>query len=1013
MSLKPEGCTSCPLYNSTMVSGAGVRPAKVVFLDVAPPSWAASALVDRGGKLVKFLLEELKKKEGNTGPVTKMVNEMFFMYTLGCGTNTPTVDTIRKCRDTVTSSRLLQTGASVVVALGPMALTFLGIKDKITEVRGSKMEIDFYGKKLTVLPSFSTSQLLANPGLSDIAKRDYQKAAELVQGKPLDSINIEELTSGYTIPKTLEEAIAACDEFSSYTHDNKTVSNSLMSLDFETTSLFAWDPKARVIAVSCAVNEGKALSMFVCHSKSPYTFKDIAPSLMKLLGSPHPKTWWNYKYDLGIAKYALSRQLKEAARQDTNFIQLVEAATGRTFEEVINTPIVNTRWDGMLAEHMLEEEKTGQYSLKVVVGEHYPSLIGYEKPLHEELSKLEAEFVQNTVSKAVGKTSSNPFTPLVHGSSNFSLDEELTSLTEKLKDLKASKRRKGISSEEKFIIEKTIDVLDTRVTHLKKVISNTVKLAEKYANMFTNSPDVPLDKGITFEDVSPDLMLPYAAIDADLTWRISQKQRVRAHQEDTPQVAKNEGRSPMIKLMDLHYIPLTEALVDMQVEGVRVNRSYLLGAYNKLYDDAIELEKDIVAKLQQDLNKTVTSEMLNNSTSLANIMIAGYGLPKIKTTDAGEASADKDVMQEWADMGNPVAGMIIKFRAMTKGRTTYLRNLLDLSNYDGRIHGSIHVNGTATGRLSSTNPNLQNQPPEIAGVKIKAAFVPTDTSSSASEVEKLICKKYNWSENEEMCIVDMDFAGAEVRGLTTYAKDKSLLEALDSGLDMHSWVASMCFGETYDAINTARNVPKNLQTENDKRLTTLRKHAKAVVFGIIFCISAPKLANDLGITTDEAEKLMNTFFTRFPNIENYIRTTKEKVYSKGILRTPTGRARRFPLAAYGGSIGAACARQGVNFLVQGFTSEIVNRVLINCKSKFKSIRARMILTVHDSLVFEMPVSELNKLEAFLKENVRDFIKATFPQVPVEVPYDVEVGPSYGEAKSSISDYYAKKCNSVV
>jgi DNA polymerase-1 len=339
--------------------------------------------------------------------------------------------------------------------------------------------------------------------------------------------------------------------------------------------------------------------------------------------------------------------------------------------------------------------------------------------------------------------------------------------------------------------------------------------------------------------------------------------------------------------------------------------------------------------------------------------------------------------------------------------------LLDLSNYDGRIHGSIHVNGTATGRLSSTNPNLQNQPPEIAGVKIKAAFVPTDTSSSASEVEKLICKKYNWSENEEMCIVDMDFAGAEVRGLTTYAKDKSLLEALDSGLDMHSWVASMCFGETYEAINTARNVPKNLQTENDKRLTTLRKHAKAVVFGIIFCISAPKLANDLGITTDEAEKLMNTFFTRFPNIENYIRTTKEKVYSKGILRTPTGRARRFPLAAYGGSIGAACARQGVNFLVQGFTSEIVNRVLINCKSKFKSIRARMILTVHDSLVFEMPVSELNKLEAFLKENVRDFIKATFPQVPVEVPYDVEVGPSYGEAKSSISDYYAKKCNSVV
>ena len=185
------------------------------------------------------------------------------------------------------------------------------------------------------------------------------------------------------------------------------------------------------------------------------------------------------------------------------------------------------------------------------------------------------------------------------------------------------------------------------------------------------------------------------------------------------------------------------------------------------------------------------------------------------------------------------------------------------------------------------------------------------------------------------------------------------------------------------------------------------------MFGIIFCISAPKLAGDLGISVDEADKLMNTFFSRFPNIEKYISGTKEKVYRTGILRTPTGRARRFPLASYGGSIGAASARQGVNFLVQGFTSEIVNRVLINCKANFHKIRARLILTVHDSLVFELPVSELPKLEDFLREHVRDFIRSTFPQVPVEVPYDVEVGPSYGEAKSSIMDYYAKMRDSMV
>jgi len=786
-----------------------------------------------------------------------------------------------------------------------------------------------------------------------------------------------------------------------------------MSLDFETTSLFAWDPKAKIIAVSCSVDSGKALSMFVDHKDSQYTFREIAPWLMKLLGSSHPKCWWNYKYDYGMAKHALTRQLKELALQDSSFVPELERVTGRVFSDIISTPIVNTRWDGMLAEHMLEEEKTGQYSLKVVVGEHFPSLIGYEKPLHEELTQLEGKFIEDRILASMQPTKRDAFTFLQHSSANTTHMEELEGLDQSIKSLKSLKRKKGLSAEDKFNIDKSIDMLDKRHAQAKKVKSAVTRLSEKYANLFVKDTSIPLPQGITFEDVKPELMLPYAAIDADLTWRISQAQRIRAYREDPPAVATQEGRSPMYKLMDVHYIPLTEALSDMQVEGVRVDRNYLTTAYNKLYDDAIVLEKQILDEVSRDVGKTITSETLNNSTALANLMIAGYGLPKVKTTDAGDASADKDVMQEWADLGNQVAKKIILYRAMTKGRTTYLRNLLDLSAYDGRIHGSIHANGTATGRLSSTSPNLQNQPPEIAGVKIKAAFIPTDTRPTALDFDRAICAKYQWAANEKLCIVDMDFAGAEVRGLTTYAKDQSLLDALDSGLDMHSWVASMCFGETYEAINKARNVPKAQQTENDKRLTTLRKHAKAVVFGIIFCISAPKLAGDLGISIDEADKLMNTFFSRFPNIEKYISGTKEKVYRTGILRTPTGRARRFPLAGYGGSIGAASARQGVNFLVQGFTSEIVNRVLINCKANFHKIRARLILTVHDSLVFELPVSELPKLEDFLREHVRDFIRSTFPQVPVEVPYDVEVGPSYGEAKSSIMDYYAKIADSMV
>ena len=149
---------------------------------------------------------------------------------------------------------------------------------------------------------------------------------------------------------------------------------------------------------------------------------------------------------------------------------------------------------------------------------------------------------------------------------------------------------------------------------------------------------------------------------------------------------------------------------------------------------------------------------------------------------------------------------------------------------------------------------------------------------------------------------------------------------------------------------------------------------------------------------------MGMFFKRFPKVKEYIEGTKAKVVREGVLRTPTGRARRFPLAKAGGSIAAASQRQGVNFLVQGFTSEIVNRVLINLHKYIHEVRGRLMITVHDSIVFELPKQNLHMLDSFFKERVRDFIRKEFPMVPVELPYDVEVGPTYGEAKHSIEAY---------
>ena len=429
----------------------------------------------------------------------------------------------------------------------------------------------------------------------------------------------------------------------------------------------------------------------------------------------------------------------------------------------------------------------------------------------------------------------------------------------------------------------------------------------------------------------------------------------------------------------------------------------LIYEHSRLASREVALEAALVTKIATDLGRDPQDIVLNNPTDLANLMVGGYGLPIVATTDKGEASSSNEAMLAWAKI-NPIANEILEYRQVAKAKSTYVSNLLTLSDYDSRVHGNIWANGTATGRLSASKPNLQNQPPKLGGTFIKKAFVPTDTKADALPWDKYLRAKYRWKQGTEMCVVDLDFAGAEVRGLTVYAPDPGLLDALNRGLDMHSWVSSIVFDLDYDEINAARKIDKAKQNDREQYLVLKRQHAKAIVFGLIFCISAPKLANDLKISVNEAEGLMSMFFKRFPKVKDYIESTKTKVVREGVLRTPTGRARRFPLAKAGGSMAAASQRQGVNFLVQGFTSEIVNRVLINLHKYIHEVRGRLMITVHDSIVFEIPRENLGLLDGFFKRRVRDFIKSEFPMVPVELPYDVEVGPTYGEAKHSIEAY---------
>lgn len=998
MTNKPDTCRGCPLFSaSTFEAGKGVRPASVLFLGTNPPNWGG-LFSDNGGKILRYIIAKLKSEYPGDKAIIDMNARNYMMYSVCCAGKVVN-DVVDKCKSSITAQMLKMASPSVIVAIGREACHFMGIQGNITDVRGTIHECLLAGDRYKVIPTLPLSTLDASPGLFDIVKNDILKAARTAANEPLDSLDVASLIRGYSIPKTLDEAIAVCEEFSVYSN-GRPIENTMMSLDFETTTLFPWNSRGRIIAMSGAVGPGKAFSLLVDHRDSKYKFKDIAPYIVKVLSSKHPKAWWNYKYDYSMARFCLVPRILELVGKDPAYKKVFEEIAGVTIEHIsTNGPINNTRWDGLLGEHMLQEDKKGFYSLKEVVGEHYPSLVGYERELSDlyekqviaKKEKLLSDIFEDPMHSCIGVKVVDTRVLAVEGMPE-GIIEWPEYLKEKIKSMKAEERKKKTKPEIKEKLKDTIGIYESVLESVKSELAYTkAAVSSWYTTMCSTSMSMadPRREMVTYEDIDINVMLPYAAIDADLTWRISNKQRIQAIKEDPTAAAIADNRPEMIRLMDSHYIPLTEVLAEMQREGVRVDREFLAKERLSLGVKIINLEDKIISQVKNELNRDISITDLNSHQATADLMVGGYGLPKLKETDSGAVSTDRDTMAKYAEMGNSVAQLILEYRDSVKANSTYVEAFLELSDYDGRIHGAIHLNGTATGRASSSNPNLQNITTSISGINIKQAFIPTDTTG-AYKYDMELCRKYRWEEGEKLVMVDIDFSGAEIRGLTAYVNDSALIGALEKNLDIHSWIASVIFNEDYETVNRLR--------KSDDKYHQMRQKAKTIVFGLIYGISNVGLADRLNIETSEADALMATFFTRFPKIAEYIDSTKAKITKECILRTPTGRARRFPMVQMGGQVQSRNHRQGINYLVQSFCAEIVLRVICNLRKEIHAVRARLVLTVHDSIVMEMPETSIPILKDFLVKNVDAYIKANFPQLPVNMPYDIKVGRSYGEAE---------------
>lgn len=990
--LKPASCAGCPLYDEDVFVPGGFTTTDVIVMSDCPPSFGGH-FSGRGETLVKGVINQLASEEEGSTYLKKFRDSCQYMYSTLCYSESLKKEHIEYCRDTQVLTKIMRTKAKVILCLGKTLASFFDLsRVKEKDLRG--MILDYRlpnGKLVKLIFSIGVKRFLQSPGLFSILAGDIRRAAKVLSNLNTKRIDIWSLSDTYDIATDLEDIKYIAKEYSNY-RTTKSIEQTLMSMDTETNTLFPWWEESRIISFSAGFGNNKACSFLVEHREASFSLEDVLPFLLKITMSNHPKAWWNYKFDL-----QMFINLFIKTEFSPGLISDIERETGKPFQQIKDCyGLHNTRWDGILAEHLKDEDRKGWYGLKATIADYKYELFGYEDTLDEEKLKIEKEkasAVDEVLKKktlgelATSTLTFEPTTPLVNFKEHYESKKKAIA--------RKQKRAKNTGNDKLLIITNNrLDELKSSYKELKATCTSTLKELSK--SYYVKKPDrAGLPTLYTYEDIGVELLLLYGAIDADGTAEICISQRKHLHKEDKS--GANPYNKKTMSLMDRHCIPLTEVLSIIQTEGVFTDPKRIADYTRELNIDIADTKQGILSTLEDDFPFIdVTSINLKSSDSLGNILLGYYGLPILEETETGRPSFTEAVLKQYSEVyKNDVATQITRYSKLIKAKSVYIEGLAHLSGYDQRLHGAIHLNGTCTGRSSSSTPNLQNIPEKILNYVVKSVIRTTPLEKEVWDFpgipKKHYLKKYGWKDGEKLILVDADLSGAEVKVMSRFAPDEALIEALNKGLDAHSWITSEIHGVPYEDIQTKRK----LNTPEGKRLDALRQGTKAVVFKILYG------------GEPEDQSLKELIFRRFPGIPEYLHNIKTEVYENGKVYTPNGRCRRFPMVRITDWAARRMYRQAINFGIQSYCSDIVLNMLNNIYNTLHEVRGRLLLTVHDSVVFECPESELPNIQSYLDRSITEHIAASFPDIPVSMPYGFKVGYNYGEMYS-LKDWHKIK-----
>lgn len=446
-------------------------------------------------------------------------------------------------------------------------------------------------------------------------------------------------------------------------------------------------------------------------------------------------------------------------------------------------------------------------------------------------------------------------------------------------------------------------------------------------------------KQLTFNQIPLEQAAPYAAEDADITLRL--------HQTLWPQVEAMEGVTSLFNNVEL---PLVPVLSKIERNGALIDAT-ILGEQSAEHAEALErIQKEAWEIAGEEFN-------LASPKQLGAILFEKLGIPVIKKTKTGAPSTAEEVLQELA-LDYPLPALLLEQRGLAKLKSTYTDKLPTMINpATGRVHTSYHQAVTATGRLSSTDPNLQNIPIKTeAGRRVRQAFIAP--------------KGYK--------ILAADYSQIELRIMAHLSGDEGLTRAFSLGLDVHSATAAEVFG-----------------TEVANVTTEQRRSAKAINFGLIYGMSAFGLAKQLNVGRNDAQRYIDTYFERYPGVARYMEDIRVSAKESGYVETLMGRRLYLPeINASNGMRRQAAERTAINAPMQGSAADIIKKAMIDVDKWLSSsnVDAKIIMQVHDELVLEVAESQVDEV----KERLCDIMSKA---LELDVPLLVEagVGDNWDEA----------------